>query len=254
MLHNLTREARIRTVSDVTNNACNDIEEIIYEALHAPKHSPIDMYGRLEVAINFLSGGKCHTVEEYIDEVLRLLKDNDLYDESIIARLEKTRQIYNNAITTRRISSVAELYQRLNNIRVQYFSTLNMLKSMKPDFSKYVKYKDIIGELVEFSGKQELMSFKEFYKTPMIQNRLRKYLRLRDVYQPEEIPSFEDFFAQAKAGLEAMDSFEPMYKDEAKAFYKDYCVTPITKRNQENRQKAYEDLDISVEKAIFKQV
>lgn len=232
VLNNLSREARVRTIADANINACNNIDVAITDLLKSPNLVIEDIPGSLSHVIQFITDGKCATLEEYISEVLRILKDNDLYDDAIVARLESTRRLYNRATTRQANDTIFELYQRIRKIRGQYFETIRTITFKKPEFGRYKKFKDAVSEAGE-----ELVSFKEFYKTPIVQDRLMKYRRVLDEYAPDEPVSFEVFFEN----LKAQDGYEPLYKRELDELYSTY-TTSVYKANEARRQAIYEEV------------
>lgn len=234
LLNNLSKEARIKTVADANINACNDIDNAIAELTQDKSVRTADIPAKLGMVVQMLTDGKCYTVEEYIDEVLRILRENDVYDYSIVARLETTRRLYNRAVTEQVDTTLIEMYKNIQGLKTQYFETLKVLQDAKPKFVPYEKFKDVIDQLAIKAGKPELTSFKVFFKRPEVQTQLKSFVKYKDALEAqggEALTSFKKYFKESGTADRRLSFIK--FKDELKKEYgekylsfKNYYHTP----------------------------
>lgn len=258
-LNMLSQEARVKVTADANIRVCNAIDDIITKAKARAKDfkesaigkeldTPNTLVDDVSYLIRSKSNGKYATLEEYVDDVMRILKDNDVYDEEIVTRLRQTIDYYNSAIDTTRQLELADEIASFKRAYKMYFDTLKAIEFPKDKLKKFIKYKDYTNQ----AGIMKIMSFKDFYKLPAFSERLQGYMRY--AFNPEKPMSFEDFFTQ----LKAKSSYKPLYQAQLDDKYTKY-LQAISDKNKKAREeylqvlKAHNEAAALNNQAVYKE-
>lgn len=187
ILNQLTQEVRVRVVADSVDLACQDLDKTL-SMLSKKAYTPETIAEYMANKVTVLTKGKCDSLDSFIDEVMRILKDNDVYDEAIVARLNSTKKLYDNLISKQIEDVVVKAFKQYKNALKQYYNTTHTLRMASPKYMKYVKYVDFMYDLGV-----DIISFKEFWRSSIFRDRLLKTRYLYDEFIPESLLSKSEF-------------------------------------------------------------
>lgn len=261
-------EERKKLIIAANDQNCLQIENALY------RNANIDADGA-SAYIKEISGGKCMSTPEYIDEVTRLAKENGIEDDALYTRLDKLQHVYDNLHTQKLRTATDEAAEEFLKFRNTYFDVWKTTKFTPASYQKFVKfdefkelyqglynrpatYKEYLENIYAKSAPINKISWEDYSKTLAKKiPTFAEYVKEQGLHiSAQDLERYEKAQASSQAMFKfreknpkiakALDAYFPYIKELHETNYKNYQLENVMREQanavlQDSRRTSYQD-------------